>query len=147
MLVDGLIEQPICPVANAKIVNSYLPDSRLIIQDGPGVRPLLFRPVSSTLILTPIRQHCSLAQTSLCTGKVLREYFLEGILPENGKICPVTEIVFPPKPPVNNGTLSSAMWATSAGEEELMEEDVRLLEKLKAFGEAAQEDMSIFKGM
>ena len=30
--------QPICPLANAKIVNSYLPDSRLIIQDGPGVR-------------------------------------------------------------------------------------------------------------
>lgn len=84
-----------------------------------------------------------MAQASLCTGKVLREYFLEGKLPENGKICPVTEVLFPPKPPVHNVTMSSSisdyassLWNT---EEALSPEDLDLLEKLKAFGEVALE--------
>ncbi|KAF8314514.1 alpha/beta-hydrolase [Clavulina sp. PMI_390] len=128
ILVIGNTADPICPVANAKQVNEYLPDSRLIVQDGPG--------------------HCSLAQTSLCTGKVLREYFIDGKLPPNGKICPVTEILFPPKSPAGNLTTDElSAWALAEDEERSFDEsDLALLKKLKAFGEAAQEDMSIFRG-
>ena len=38
-----------------------------------------------------VLQHASLAATSLCTAKAIREYFREGKLPEPGTIC---EILF-----------------------------------------------------
>lgn len=63
----------------------------------------------------------------------------------------MTEITFPPKPPVNNGTSTldlASTWNLGAAEDEwLSEDDLVLLEKLKAFGVAAQSDMSGFKGM
>lgn len=40
-------------------------------------------------------QHCSLAATSICTAKAIREYFREGKLPKNGTVCPVESSIFP----------------------------------------------------
>ena len=35
-----------------------------------------------------VLKHCShLTQPSLCTGRAIREYFLNGVLPEAGTIC------------------------------------------------------------
>ncbi|KAF8518940.1 Alpha/Beta hydrolase protein [Hysterangium stoloniferum] len=78
ILIVGNTADPITPGVNAKAVNEMLKDdSRLIIQDGSG--------------------HCSSAMASLCTGKAIREYFLEGQLPPNGIVCPTNEVLFPPQ--------------------------------------------------
>ena len=78
----------------------------------------------------------------------MREYFLDGKLPENGKVCSVTEVTFPPKPPTENGTEADAvvsMWKTVSDEgETLSTDDLALLKKLKAFGEAAQPRVTSF---
>lgn len=143
--------QPVCPVANAKTVNSYIADSRLVVQDGPGVRIGNPRHLLDQTLTTVLNvQHCSLAQASLCTGKILRKYFIDGKLPDNGKVCPVTEITFPPKPPVDNGTSFAAFspWNLDPYKDQnLLREDLALLQKLKAFGEAVQFDISLFKSM
>ncbi|KAF8586360.1 hypothetical protein K439DRAFT_1659729 [Ramaria rubella] len=100
---------PITPVVNAKTVNQLLKnDSRLLIQDGSG--------------------HCSPAMASLCTGKVIRGYFLEGLLPPNAMVCATNENLFPP---AGNGT-NAKTWMTP---DVLDDEDQRLLETLKALGE------------
>ncbi|KAF8314505.1 alpha/beta-hydrolase [Clavulina sp. PMI_390] len=132
ILIIGNTADPICPVANAKQVNEYLADSRLIIQDSPG--------------------HCALSVTSLCTGKAFRDYFIDGILPPNGKVCPLTEILFPPKPSVNSSEIDDLatmdQWALEEEEKETFDhDDLILLRKLKAFGEAAQNNIDVFRGL
>ncbi|GJJ11156.1 hypothetical protein Clacol_005387 [Clathrus columnatus] len=97
---------------NAKRVNALLKSSsRLVIQDGSG--------------------HCSSAMASLCTGKVLRGYWLEGELPPNGIVCPTSEVLFPPSP--DSGVQSS--WAQDDVRDS---EDLRILENMKLLGEAVQ---------
>ncbi|KAF8314503.1 alpha/beta-hydrolase [Clavulina sp. PMI_390] len=131
MLIIGNTADPTTPVANAKRINEHLADSRLVVQDGPG--------------------HCSLAQASLCTGKVLREYFVDGILPPNGKVCPVSEDLFPPQSPAGNSTIDglaiTGKWASGKEGRSLSSDDFALLRKLKAFGEAAQDSIGVFRGL
>lgn len=38
--------------------------------------------------------HCSLAAASLCTARVVRDYFRNGTLPEEGKECEVESRMF-----------------------------------------------------
>ena len=69
---------------------------------------------------------------SLCTAKVLRDYFLDGKLPENGIVCPTDEVLFPPKESTTTDKLS---WLR---EEEVIysEEDRELLKTMKELGSA-----------
>lgn len=65
-------------------------------------------------------------------------------------VCPVTEVLFPPKSNATGVTLSAWDFGISADSgyaQAISFKDVQLLEKLKAFGEAAQLDMSGFKGL
>ncbi|KAG8810837.1 hypothetical protein FRC17_002742, partial [Serendipita sp. 399] len=39
-------------------------------------------------------QHCSIAASSICTFKVIRDYFREGVLPEEGTICEIEDHMF-----------------------------------------------------
>lgn len=71
-------------------------------------------------------QHCSTAMASLCTGRVIRGYFLDGELPPNGLICPTSEKLFPPPE-------ESATWMDA-----LNVEDRRLVENMKSLGEAME---------
>lgn len=86
-----------------------------------------------------------MAQVSLCTARIVREYFLSGTLPPNGKICATTEILFPEEqgkgPSFVDGV---ATWGTEIMQQ-MSAEDLSLLESLKAFGEAAQEEVRSFK--
>ncbi|KAG9119248.1 hypothetical protein FRC07_005802 [Ceratobasidium sp. 392] len=66
---------PVTPLASARLVNELIPQSRLVIPDGSG--------------------HCSDAMASPCTGKVLRSYLLDGVLPPNGIVCDTVEELFP----------------------------------------------------
>lgn len=40
-------------------------------------------------------QHCSLAAPSICTQKHIRQYFINGTLPEPGTVCSVIGPPFP----------------------------------------------------
>lgn len=84
-------------------------------------------------------QHCSLAEASACTGKVLREYFLDGKLPENGTVCGVEENRFPKKLSAHEQSTSQFGW--TSGEASLAPKDLDISGKMKAFGEAAQEEV------
>jgi len=67
---------------------------------------------------------------SLCTGKVIRGYFLHGQLPPNGLVCPTSENLFPEK-----GIGADVLpWMA----EVVDAEDKRLLQDLKALGEDIQ---------
>jgi len=111
ILIIGNTGDPITPVVNAKAVNKLLAnDSRLIIQDGSG--------------------HCSSAMASLCTGRVIRGYWLDDELPPNGIVCPTSETLFPP----DNSTSTTA-WVSG---EITNAEDMRILELFKKLGEEMQ---------
>lgn len=100
-----------------------------------------------------LRQHCSSSQVSLCTGKAFRDFFVNGVLPPNGKVCATTETLFPPVSVNQLGEKSSgedreedliAIWGAQTVQE-TSEEDMALLKKLKAFGEVAQEGFGGFQ--
>jgi len=38
--------------------------------------------------------HCSIAATSICTSKAIRNYFANGTLPEEGTVCQVESSIF-----------------------------------------------------
>ena len=131
-------------MVNAKTVNKLLPDSRLVIQDGAGVRPP-FLPLASPTAY-PASQHCSLALVSLCVGKVVREYFIDGTLPENGKVCPITEVLFPePQVSILEGESDDGRLWGAENAQAMSGEDLVLLGKLRAFGEIASEHVRGFK--
>ncbi|TDL20711.1 hypothetical protein BD410DRAFT_841140 [Rickenella mellea] len=102
------IGAPSTPLAFARKVNEYLNDSsRLVIQDGSG--------------------HCSIAMASLCTIKIIRDYFLHGKLPQNGVICPVDEILFPPS--------SGSADQLNVPREGISDEDKMLLKNVQELGD------------
>lgn len=69
LLIIGNTHDPATPLANAKRVSKELfPGSVVLLHDSEG--------------------HCSHANPSLCTAKVIREYFQTGELPEFGTVCP-----------------------------------------------------------
>jgi len=67
---------------------------------------------------------------SLCTGRAIRGYFLDGELPPNGIVCPTSEVLFPP----DNST-NPKSWIMEELEDE---EDLRILEIFKGIGEELQ---------
>ncbi|KAI0665891.1 alpha/beta-hydrolase [Trametes maxima] len=91
---------PVCPLADARAVHARFGGAGLLVQESYG--------------------HCSLAAPSLCTAKHVREYFVNGTLPEPGTVCEVDELPFVGKVPVGG----SAVRALSV-------EDAELLDALK----------------
>ena len=59
--------------------------ARLLIQDGYA-RSYRFARVRLTFVSCSFG-HCSLAHPSLCTARSMRAYFINGTLPEDGKLC------------------------------------------------------------
>ncbi|KAJ7248857.1 Alpha/Beta hydrolase protein [Mycena haematopus] len=107
MLIVSNTMDPITPIESGMRINSLMPDStRIIIQDGPG--------------------HCSTAIPTLCTRKLVREYYA-GILPENGTMCD-TSYTFFPDPSKQNLTFVG-----------LSAEDTRLLNSARTVGELLQD--------
>ena len=66
--------------------------------------------------------------TSICTGKAIRGYFLDGILPPNGLICDIVEQYFPD----NSAPVKAATWLRP--DVGISEVDVRLAETLRNLG-------------
>ncbi|KAJ7051015.1 hypothetical protein C8F01DRAFT_999912 [Mycena amicta] len=96
----------ITPIESGLRINSLMPESsRIIIQDGPG--------------------HCSTAIATLCTQKLVRDYYA-GILPENGTICATEYDFFP------GGNASEVVQLLS-------DEDSRLLESARVVGDFLQD--------
>lgn len=53
---------------------------------------------NSRLLVHDGRGHCTSAEPSLCTAKVIRAYLINGTLPEEGTVCkPEPGFVFPEK--------------------------------------------------
>lgn len=61
-------------------------NSVVLTQDSPGVRTSSFIIVSNHSVIF-FFQHCSLAAPSVCTQKYIRDYFIDGTLPEPNTIC------------------------------------------------------------
>lgn len=69
LLIIGNTHDPATPLVNAQRVSSELfPGSVVLLHDSEG--------------------HCSHANPSLCTAKVIRQYFQTGELPLAGTVCP-----------------------------------------------------------
>ncbi|KAF8146414.1 hypothetical protein K438DRAFT_1869647 [Mycena galopus ATCC 62051] len=106
MLIVSNTMDPITPIESGLRINSLMPDStRIIIQDGPG--------------------HCSTATPTLCTRKLVREYYA-GILPENGTMCDISYTFFPDR---------SKSDSTLVG---LNAEDTKLMNSARTVGELLQ---------
>ena len=94
VMLIGNTADPVTPIASARNASAGYEGSVVLQHDSYGVSTVQFLAVQflagSPLILTSIPQHCShLTQPSLCTGRAIREYFLNGVLPEPGTVCPV----------------------------------------------------------
>ncbi|KAJ6480976.1 TAP-like protein-domain-containing protein [Mycena sanguinolenta] len=78
LLLVGNTMDPVTPLWAAKKMSEGFAGSVVLTQDSPG--------------------HCSIASVSLCTFKHIREYFIDGTLPEPGTVCAVDIPLFPPSP-------------------------------------------------
>jgi hypothetical protein len=67
LLIIGNSHDTVTPLRNARRVSTLFPGSVVLQQDSEG--------------------HCSHSNPSLCTGKVVREYFQTGKLPPVGTVC------------------------------------------------------------
>jgi pimeloyl-ACP methyl ester carboxylesterase len=95
LLIMSNTHDPITPIASALLINSLMPNSTLILQEGPG--------------------HCTIAMPSLCSLKIRRDYY-QGIIPKNGTTCSIDTETFP-----DPGAEMSAMQALSHEDRELLE--------------------------
>ncbi|KAJ7199294.1 TAP-like protein-domain-containing protein [Mycena haematopus] len=75
LLLVGNTADPVTPLWAAKKMSQGFAGSVVLTQDSPG--------------------HCSIAAVSICTLKHIRQYFLEGMLPVPGTVCPVDVLLFP----------------------------------------------------
>ena len=73
---------------------------------------------------------------SLCTAKVLRDYFLNNQLPENGIVCPTDEMLFPPTEVTSTEGL---LWLKN-DVKTYPEDDLELLKTVKELGKAWKPD-------
>ncbi|KAL0580850.1 hypothetical protein V5O48_001142 [Marasmius crinis-equi] len=76
LLLIGNTADPVTPLSAAKRVSQNFPGSVVLTQDSPG--------------------HASIAAPSNCTSKVIREYFANGSLPEEGTVCAMDGSFFAP---------------------------------------------------
>ncbi|KAE9395200.1 hypothetical protein BT96DRAFT_923025 [Gymnopus androsaceus JB14] len=67
LLVINPTYDTVCPLADAKAVQKRYVGAGLLEQNSNG--------------------HCSVSAPSVCTGKVVKAYFNDGVLPDEGKIC------------------------------------------------------------
>ncbi|KAL0580848.1 hypothetical protein V5O48_001140 [Marasmius crinis-equi] len=74
MLIIGNTADPVTSIDGAKGVNERFSGSVLLTQDSPG--------------------HASVAVPSVCTGLAVKEYFVNGTLPKEGTVCPITGSLF-----------------------------------------------------
>ncbi|KAJ7513175.1 TAP-like protein-domain-containing protein [Mycena galericulata] len=75
LLIVGNTADPVTPLWAAKKMSQGFARSVVLTQDSAG--------------------HCSISAPSLCTHKHIRQYFLDGALPEPGTVCPVIGTPFP----------------------------------------------------
>ncbi|KAG8750526.1 hypothetical protein FRC12_012842 [Ceratobasidium sp. 428] len=109
ILIVGNVVDPMTPLINARVLNRMLPQSRLVVQNGTG--------------------HCSYAMASLCTGRAIRRYLLEGISPPNGVVCDTNEQLFPQ---ISRSVGDEAGIVQGAA----LLEDAKLVSMLQNFGRA-----------
>ncbi|KZT36575.1 hypothetical protein SISSUDRAFT_1049722 [Sistotremastrum suecicum HHB10207 ss-3] len=76
LLLIGNTADPVTPLWAAKKMSKGFKDAVVLTQNSSG--------------------HCSLAATSACTAKYIREYFRDGTLPPEGTVCEIEDHVFPP---------------------------------------------------
>ncbi|KAK1235214.1 hypothetical protein PQX77_001569 [Marasmius sp. AFHP31] len=69
MLIIGNTADPASPLSAGKKVSQQFPGSVVLEQNSPG--------------------HCSVSAPSVCTAKIVREYFVNGTLPDQGTVCPM----------------------------------------------------------
>ena len=74
LLVVSTRYDPVTPLAQAQAVVRRFGGAALLTQESYG--------------------HCSVSSPSLCTAKHIREYFVNGTLPEDGATCEVDELPF-----------------------------------------------------
>ncbi|KAF4574323.1 hypothetical protein EYR40_005957 [Pleurotus pulmonarius] len=78
----GNTADPVTPIAAAHKMARGYPGSVVLTQDSPG--------------------HASIAAPSVCTVQYIQSYFVNGTLPAEGLVCPVTRPIFSPPRPLNN---------------------------------------------
>ncbi|KAK0455738.1 Alpha/Beta hydrolase protein [Desarmillaria tabescens] len=74
ILFVGNTADPVAPLAAAKKVASGFDGSVVLTQDSPG--------------------HCSISANSPCTQGYIRDYFINGTLPELDTVCPIVGTLF-----------------------------------------------------
>ncbi|KAI5119053.1 hypothetical protein M0805_005919 [Coniferiporia weirii] len=74
LLIIGNVADPVTPLWSAHKVAKGFKDSVVLTQNSSG--------------------HCSISASSLCTLKTVRNYFIDGALPEKGTVCQVESSIF-----------------------------------------------------
>lgn len=78
ILLIGNTADPVTPILHARRISTGFNNSIMLQQDSGG--------------------HCSIAATSFCTAKAIRDYFRDGTLPKNGTVCGISNGIFPRAP-------------------------------------------------
>jgi len=95
ILVVGNTWDPLTPLVSARNASATFEGSGLLEQRGHGVSRTLANPAA---VIDPgmltLLKHASTAEPSACTARVLQAYFVNGTLPDKGKVCEVDVKLF-----------------------------------------------------